>query len=203
MFGNYLWGPLVDSGTFRIEVVDDRVLATGSLHVDLSTADAQRSAAVSEQVRFLLEVRDRLSSTHAVVAQIRSIVGLLESEHRQSLPPNSESLRAQLQAAETELVSREVIGPADYHRHPSGLNARLMGLAFRVGESDGPVTGGHRQVLAELAQRQSTIMGRLRELGPAVEALRPTIPDPALRDQAQFPDSGFDYETSWARPAGR
>jgi photosystem II stability/assembly factor-like uncharacterized protein len=203
MFGNYLWGPLVDSGTFRIEVVDDRVLATGSLQVDLSTADAQRSAQVSEQVRFLLEVRDRLSSTHAVVARIRSIVALLESEHRHSLPPNSESLRAQLQAAETELVSREVIGPADYHRHPSGLNARLMGLAFRVGESDGPVTGGHRQVLAELAQRQSTIMGRLRELGPAVEALRPTIPDPALRDQAQFPDSGFDYETSWARPAGR
>lgn len=203
MFGNYLWGPLVDSGTFRIEVVEDQVLATGSLQVDLCTADAQRSAEVSEQVRFLLEVRDRLSSTHTVVAQIRSVVSLLESEHRHSLPPNFGSLRAELQAAETELVSREVIGPADYHRHPSGLNARLMGLAFRVGESDGPVSSAHRQVLAELAQRQSTIMARLRELAPAVEALRQTLPDPVLRHQAEFPDSGFEFASSWARQASR
>ncbi|MGC1406130.1 MAG: hypothetical protein WA938_05270, partial [Candidatus Dormiibacterota bacterium] len=112
-------------------------------------------------------------------------------------------LRAELQAAETELVSRDVIGPADYHRHPSGLNARLMGLAFRVGESDGGVTSGHRQVLAELAQRQSTIMARLSLLAPAVEILRETLPAPALSELAPFPPSGFEFESSWDREAGR
>ncbi len=203
MFGNYLWGPLVDAGAFRIEVVGEQVLAAGALQVELSTADAHRQAEVSEQVRFLLQVRDRLSSAHSVVGRIRSMVSLLESDSSHPLPPDLKSLRAELQAAETELVSRDVIGPADYHRHPSGLNARLMGLAFRVGESDGGVTSGHRQVLAELAQRQSTIMARLSLLAPAVEILRETLPAPALSELAPFPPSGFEFESSWDREAGR
>jgi hypothetical protein len=199
MFGNYLWGPLVDSGRFTIEVVGDQLLAAGSLLIEASTADAHRQAEISEQTRFLLEVRDRISSAHATVAQIRSIVSLIENTHSDRLRQGWESLRAELQQAETQLVSRDVIGPADYHRHPSGLNARLMGLAFRVGESDGPVTSSHRKVLTELSERQSGIMARLGELASTVQDLRQTLPEPGHSENPQFPPDGFEFESIWAR----
>ena len=160
--------PFVDAGIYRLELVADSVLAVGSLQVELCSADEGRGPEVSEQVRFLLEVRDRLSSVHAVVAQIRAVTELLEDGVTRPTRGDVESLRAALWASETQLVSREVIGPGDYHRFPSGLNARLMGLAFRVGESEGPVTNSHRQVLSKLAERQSTIMSRLTELAAKI-----------------------------------
>jgi photosystem II stability/assembly factor-like uncharacterized protein len=199
MFGNYFWGPLVESGSFTIEVVGDQLLAAGSLSIELATADAHRQAEISEQTRFLLEVRDRISSAHATVAQIRSIVSLIENSHSDGLPQGWESLRAELQEAETQLVSRDVIGPADYHRYPSGLNARLMGLAFRVGESDGPVTSSHRKVLSELSKRQSAIMVRLEELASAVQAFRQALPEPGPSENPPFLPPGFEFESIWAR----
>ncbi|MGP8250353.1 MAG: hypothetical protein ACLQNU_10520, partial [Candidatus Dormibacteria bacterium] len=101
--------------------------------------------------------------------------------------------------AETQLVSRDVIGPADYHRYPSGLNARLMGLAFRVGESDGPVTSSHRKVLSELSKRQSAIMVRLEELASAVQAFRQALPEPGPSENPPFLPPGFEFESIWAR----
>jgi hypothetical protein len=161
--------------------------------------DAHRQAEISEQTRFLLEVRDRISSAHATVAQIRSIVSLIENTHSDGFRQGWESLRAELQHAETQLVSRDVIGPADYHRYPSGLNARLMGLAFRVGESDGPVTSSHRKVLTELSERQSGIMARLGELASTVQDLRQMLPEPGHSENPQFPTDGFEFESIWAR----
>ena len=201
MFGNYFWGPIVDAGLYRIELVSDDVLAVGSLQIDLSTADVSRQAEISDQVRFLLEVRDRISSAHVVVAQIRAVVNLIDGGSEKLRLLDSASLRTELQAAETQLVPRDVIGPGDYHRYPSGLNARLMGLAFRVGESDGPVTNSHREVLAELAERQSTVMAQVAELAPSVEMVREAVRGDALMGGLPFPLQGFEFEAVWSEPA--
>jgi uroporphyrinogen-III decarboxylase len=72
-----------------------------------------------------------------------------------------------------------------------------MGLAFRVGESDGPVTSSHREVLTELAERQSTIMARVAELAPSVEIVRAAVRDEALMGGFPFPLQGFEFEAVW------
>jgi photosystem II stability/assembly factor-like uncharacterized protein len=198
MFGNYLWGPIVDAGSYRVELFSDTVLAAGSFEVVLSTEDEGRAPEISEQVRFLLEVRDRLSSTHVMVAEIRSVDAMIGPAAGSNPTPDLEHLRNGLRAAETLLVSRDVIGPGDYHRYPSGLNARFMGLAFRVAESAGPVTSSHRAVLRELADRQSAVMARLQALAPLVEDVRRhSSGGAAPTGSLPFGREDFDFGSVW------
>jgi photosystem II stability/assembly factor-like uncharacterized protein len=199
MEGNYYLGPTVPPGTYRIELGSDVVMAVASLEVSLSTQDAQRRTEIAEQVRFLLEVRDRICSAHEAVSSIRSTVSLIDKAIGSVSTPDPDLLRVELQAVETLLVSRDVIGPGDYHRYPSGLNTRLMALAFRVGESAGPVTSGHRAVLENLASRQSTIMARLDGLAPLVEEVRRQSAEALVSlNSSPFLGGEFEFKSVWA-----
>jgi hypothetical protein len=198
MEGNYYLGPTVPPGTYRVELRSDRGMAERSFKVEVASQDEQRHEEIHEQTKFLLEVRDRISSAHEVVASIRSTVRMIDATIGIVTTPDPVQLRVELQAAETLLVSRDVTGAGDYQRYPSGLNTRLMALAFRVGESAGPVTRSHREVLEVLAARQSTIMARLRGIAaPIGEVLRQGAASLAAREPVPFPGGDLEFESIW------
>jgi len=197
-YGNYGWGPIVEPGIYTVELVTgEQVVASTSLAVELSTDDSGRECEIADQVRFLLEIRDRLSAAHAAVVAIREALTFLDRVSGRGTRTAVE-LRAELESAEAQLVSREVVGEGDYNRYPSGLNGRLMGLAFRVGGSAGGVSPSHRAVLEELRSREDSVLARLRELAGPIDDLRRRLGDDGSSTLSlDFPGVAFDHESLW------
>lgn len=175
-WGNYLDGPLVAPGTYTVEFEVDGAVTSTELVVLLPSGSEGREEEARARTEFLLEVRDRTSAAHKRVHELRAIVEELENADRwEELSPElvgrRDGLVEELQAIEHELVARNVIGPGDYHRYPSAVNGRLMGLATIVADSAGPVTAAHRKVLEMLAERQSSAEQRYRGLAGEIDGL--------------------------------
>ena len=200
MFGNYMWGPVVAPGRYSVELsAADSVVST-TLDVTVPTDRIGEEAIIREHVRFLLEVRDRLSHAHESAALLRALkadLGRIGSHAATDAERTAaERLRSNAESLEGQLVPLDVIGPGDYHRHPSALNGRLMGLAFRVGESDGPVTVAQRGVLAEVGERQDELISRITDLNAQAAAiLRDAAPAGPQNLVRTVP--GFRFASVW------
>jgi photosystem II stability/assembly factor-like uncharacterized protein len=160
-------GPLAPPGPYRVQLATADAVETQPFDIQTDPrVDVSREALI-EQFAFLLEVRDRLSDTHATANRIaalrRQIGAWRERADAAPLFSDLENLDAALAAVDQELIERS---PGLSYAHPIRLNAKLAALAAMVGSADAAPTRQAREVFAELSahlDRQLTALHALIE----------------------------------------
>jgi hypothetical protein len=142
-------------------------------------ADVSRDALI-EQFGFLLDLRNRLSDTHAAANRITALRLQIGAWHERAdaapLFGDLANLDAALAALDQELIERS---PGLSYAHPVRLNAKLAALAAMVGSADAAPTRQSREVFAELSTHldrqltalQALIEGDLASVNDALRAL--------------------------------
>jgi chromosome segregation ATPase len=134
------------------------------------------------QFELLLQIRDKLSQTHAAVLRLRDIRAQVDewlrraegSADRRALQDAAKRLKERLAAIEEELVQPRATGESDRLNYPGRLNVKLVHLAAVVASADAVPT---RQSSAVFQHLSSQIDAQLAELDHVVATDVPTFSD--------------------------
>jgi photosystem II stability/assembly factor-like uncharacterized protein len=157
-------GPLAPPGEYTIELaangVTRRTTATLVKDPRLTYTDADLEA----QFTFLIEVRDRLTETMAVVKKVRDTRQMAEALvakaklTRRGRTPESQALldrsltelNNKLYTIEERLVQYRARAGQDLIANPTGIDSKLARLFSFASMGDGPPTDGSRDLLKRL-----------------------------------------------------
>jgi hypothetical protein len=157
-------GPLAAPGVYTIELaangVTTRTTATIVKDPRLTYTDADLEA----QFTFLVDVRDRLTETMAVVKRVRDTRQMAEAlvdkakqtrrgrtpESRALLDKSLTELNNKLYTIEERLVQFRAKAGQDLIANPTGIDSKLAQLLGFASMGDGPPTDGSRDLLQRL-----------------------------------------------------
>jgi photosystem II stability/assembly factor-like uncharacterized protein len=157
-------GPVAAPGTYTIELSANgqqtRTTATIVKDPRLAYTDAELEA----QFTFLLDARDKLTETMAVVKQVRDTRAMAEDlvkkarETRRGRTPESQALldksmqelNNKLYTIEERLVQYRARAGQDLIANPTGIDSKLARLIDFASMGDGPPTDGSKDLLARL-----------------------------------------------------
>ncbi|WP_370650057.1 glycosyl hydrolase [Oscillochloris sp. ZM17-4] len=156
-----LLGPLVSPGAYeaRLTLGDAQVSQRFQLLQDPRTSASQ--ADLDAQEALLLQIRDKLSATHAAIQRLRAVrmqaEGLAErlgaGEEVAAIRAAARALIARLTEVEGQLVQTRAKTAFDTINIPSRLNHKLASLSNVVAGGDGAPTRQSREVFADLSAR--------------------------------------------------
>ncbi|MEZ5415937.1 MAG: hypothetical protein R2708_01160 [Vicinamibacterales bacterium] len=159
-------GPVAAPGTytFELSVNGQTTRTTAAIVKDprLSYSDAD----LESQFTFLMDVRDRLTETMAVVKQVRDTRQMAEDlvnkakESRRGRTPESRALldksltelNNKLYTIEERLVQFRARAGQDLIANPTGIDSKLARLLDFASMGDGPVTDGARDLLKRMIE---------------------------------------------------
>ncbi len=156
-----LAGPLAAPGAYtaRLTLGERQVSQGFALLQDPRTSASQ--ADLEAQQALLLQIRDKLSATHAAIRRLRTVrmqaEGLAErvgaGEEVADIRSAAQALIAKLGEVEGQLVQTKAKTAFDTINIPSRLNHKLASLSSVVGGGDGGPTRQARAVFADLSAR--------------------------------------------------
>jgi photosystem II stability/assembly factor-like uncharacterized protein len=155
-------GPIAPPGDYTVELrVGDYVESRAFKLVPdprLETTPAE----FDELNRFLLAVRDEITSTHETVLQIRRMRDRIEQELQSGIPSDtarrsSEQAIRQLLIIEEKLIQFRAKATQDLINYPVRLNDKLSTLFTLVEKSDSPPTAQDYELFEDLKTRIQSV----------------------------------------------
>ena len=159
--------------TVRLNVGDQTYLESFEIEKDPRISAAQED--LEAQFTLLIEIRDKLSDTHAAVKQLRNVRDQVDewanrTEEKTALQPISDaagSIRDKLAAIENALVQIQARAQVDRLRYPMKLNGKLAGLLAWVASADDKPTEQSFEVFSHLSGQ---VDDQLRELQVVIDS---------------------------------
>ena len=163
-------------GFYQIRLQVDGSTHEASFEVKGDPAVGASDEDLRAQYAFLVSVRDRLSETHRVIRQIRTLRQDLNdwrsrltrqgvaAEVTTPLFADMERLKEGLDEIENRLVQTKAKSPKDLLNYPLRLNVKLASLLNRVGVAEARPTEQDRTLFEVLSSACETEFVRLRDL---------------------------------------
>ena len=184
-----LAGPLAPPGTYQVELsVGDQQLTTScelraDPRINVSQADLEA------QFALLIQIRDKLSETHAAINQMHNVRQQVEEwVQRTVAQPTAmavaeaaQGVTDKLAAIAQELIERRIQAQLDMVHYPTRLNAKLAALSSVVANADAAPTQQSYEVFQELSARIDRQLERWREvLATDVASFNTLVRDAAI-----------------------
>jgi photosystem II stability/assembly factor-like uncharacterized protein len=168
-------GPLAAPGQYKLRwTVDGKVVQMSTIEV---TADPRLKLTASdyaEQLQTQLRLRDDISKLSGIVESLRSVKKQIQSreellkevEKAKKLIDDSNVLVAKLDALEAKLHNPKASVVYDILAQKGGaqLYSQLSAIYDWIGDSDGPITEGMREMVVEHIKTLERLSGQWREL---------------------------------------
>ena len=172
--GNPKLGPLVVPGRYKLRLtVDGKVLPLGSVEVTPDPRVKRSLQDYAEQLKTQLAVQDDINKLTAVVDRIRSLKKQIASRNEllkdvakaKDLLEDSKKLVPKLDALEEKLHNPKAEVTYDILAQKGGakLYSQLATLLDWMGDSDGPITQGMKEVYAEHGKELAKVLGEWRD----------------------------------------
>ncbi len=165
-------GPMGPPGAYQVRLtVGERQLTERVIWRKDPRVTASDEA-LQAQFTFLLEIRDKLSTTNDAIRQLRTIreqVGVWQAraegqEAGTAIVEAAQGLKTALGAIEEELIQTRWKSSRDALTAPSKLNVKLATLLGVVGGADGAPTSQARAVFADVSARVDEQIAHLQEV---------------------------------------
>ncbi len=166
-------GPQVPPGEYRVELDVDGEVYRWSFDILPDPRSGASQADLVEQFEFLLETRDRLSETMALVGRIRElrdnaterVDGARGSEEsKAALRRDLEAVSGEMFALEERLVQYRARAGQDLIAQPTGIDSKLARLMRFASMGDGRPTQGQQELLDRLIEGIESRAAALAEL---------------------------------------
>jgi len=162
-------GPIAPPGRYDVEIRTDSYTATQPFEVLPDPRLATSQEEFDELNRFLLGIRDEITSTHETVLRIRALRDRIEVQN--SLEGQSTAARSaadrvarQLMIIEEELIQFRAKATQDLINYPVRLNDKLSTLFTLVETSDSPPAAQDYELFTDLQARIARVVTELDEL---------------------------------------
>lgn len=176
-------GPLAPPGTYRVELhVDGRILSE-PFEIVRDPRIEYTDADLVTQFEFLIDVRDKLTETMALVGKIRDMRERAEEAvrgagSRRELVEALGELNDQLYPLEERLVQYRARAGQDLIAQPTGIDSKLARLMSFASMADAPPTDGDLELfsrLAEAIQERAEAVARIEaeQFAELMSAARP------------------------------
>jgi photosystem II stability/assembly factor-like uncharacterized protein len=173
--GNPKLGPLVVPGRYKLRLtVDGKVLPLGSVEVLPDPRVKHSLQEYAEQLKEQLAVLGDVNKITAAVDRIRSLKKQIASRNElladvakaKELIEDSKKFAGKLDAVEEKLHNPRAEVTYDILAQKGGarLYSQLAMLLDWMGDSDGPITQGMREVYVEHAKELAKVLGEYREV---------------------------------------
>ncbi|MDP2959711.1 MAG: hypothetical protein Q8N53_25125 [Longimicrobiales bacterium] len=164
-------GPLAPPGTYRVELVAGGRTLSQSFQILRDPRIDYTDADLVAQFEFLIQVRDKLTETMALVKRtrdLRSEAGQLvqSAGGRKELQDALKTLNDQLFPLEERLVQYRARANQDLIAQPTGVDSKLARLMTFASMADAPPTEGDRELygrLAQIVQERAEALSRIQE----------------------------------------
>jgi hypothetical protein len=157
-------GPVAPPGTYTLELTANGVTTRTTATIVKDPRLTYTDADLESQFAFLMDVRDRLTETMAVVKQVRDTRTEAEAlvkkakETRRGRTPESQALldkamtdlNNRLYTIEERLVQFRAKANQDLIANPTGIDSKLAQLLGFASMGDGPPTEGAKDLLKRL-----------------------------------------------------
>jgi len=169
-------GPLVPPGSYQVQLTVGDQTYTQSFELRKDPRVAATEADFAAQFDLLMQIREKLSETHAAINQLRYIRQQVEDWARRAanqpdqqaawaaIARAADALKEQLTQIEEELIQPKVRGTLDGLNYPCKLNAKLASLISVVASADAVPTQQSYEVFNELSSRVDQQLAWLNEL---------------------------------------
>jgi photosystem II stability/assembly factor-like uncharacterized protein len=170
-------GPIAPPGRYEVELRSGQSRATQPFEVLADPRLETTPAEFDELHRFLLAVRDEITSTHETVFRIRDIRGRLEAQIASGLlgdaaERDGEGVARELLIIEEQLIQFRARATQDLINYPVRLNDKLSTLFTLVEMSDSPPAAQDYELFDELRARIRAVVQELDELVETTEWAR-------------------------------
>jgi photosystem II stability/assembly factor-like uncharacterized protein len=180
--GNPRLGPLVVPGRYKLRLtVDGKVLPPGSVEVLPDPRVKMNLQEYAEQLKTTLAARDDISKLTGIVDRLRTVKKQLVARNEllkdvakaKDLIEESKKLLAKLDALEDKLHNPKAEVTYDILAMKGGakLYSQLALLVDWMGDSDGPITQGMKEVYAEHVKELGKLAAQWRVLVTGVAML--------------------------------
>jgi hypothetical protein len=165
-------GPLAPPGTYQVSLAVNGTTQTQTFALLKDPRVAASQADFEAQFALLLQIRDRLSTTHDAVNRLRRLrqqvdewaqraVGHTGAE---AISSAAQALKTKLAAVEEVLIQGNYRGARDRLNLPAKLNAKLAELPSVVAAADGAPPKQTYAVFHDLSERIEQQLQRLQEI---------------------------------------
>ncbi|MBI3981530.1 MAG: glycosyl hydrolase, partial [Gemmatimonadetes bacterium] len=164
-------GPLAPPGTYRAELAAGGRTLTQSFQILRDPRLNYTDADLVAQFEFLIQARDKLTETMALVKRIRDLRA--EAEHlvqsaggRKQLQDALKALNDQLYPLEERLVQYRARAGQDLIAWPTGVDSKLARMMTFASMADAPPTDGDRELygrLVQIIQERAEALSRIQE----------------------------------------
>lgn len=164
-------GPLAAPGTYTVELEVGGRTQSQSFEIVRDPRIDYTDADLVAQHDFLIQVRDKLSETMALVQQIRDMraeAGQMveKAGGRQQLRDALQKLNDQLYPLEERLVQYRARANQDLIAQPTGIDSKLARLLAFASMADAPPTQGEMELYERMAQgiqERAEALARIRQ----------------------------------------
>jgi photosystem II stability/assembly factor-like uncharacterized protein len=169
-------GPLVLPGSYQVQLTVGDQTYTQSFEICKDPRVTTTQADLAAQFDLLMQIREKLSETHAAINQLRYIRQQVEEWARRAanqadqketwaaIKQAADALKEQLTLVEGELIQTKVRGMLDGLNYPCKLNAKLAALISVVASADAAPTQQSYAVFSELSSRIDQQLAQLHKL---------------------------------------
>jgi photosystem II stability/assembly factor-like uncharacterized protein len=162
-------GPIAPPGQYEVEMRVGKIRSSHSFEILADPRLETTQDEFNEQHRFLLAVRDEITTTHEVVFRIREFRGPLESKVKGKLLSASkkraqESIITELLVIEEQLNQFQAKATQDLINFPTRLDDKLSTLFTLVEMSDSPPTGQDYELFDDLKDRIQKQVAKFEEI---------------------------------------
>jgi len=164
-------GPLAPPGTYRVELAAGGQTLSQSFQILRDPRIGYTDADLVAQFEFLIQARDKLTETMALVKRIRDLRSQAEqmvqsAGGRKQLQDALKALNDQLYPLEERLVQYRARANQDLIAQPTGVDSKLARLMVFASMADAPPTEGDRELygrLVQIIQERAEALSRIQE----------------------------------------
>src|SRR3990172_3282696 len=164
-------GPLAPPGTYRVELAAGGQTLSQSFQILRDPRIDYTDADLVAQFEVLIQARDKLTETMALVKRIRDLRSqagqLVQSAGgRKELQDALKALNDQLYPLEERLVQYRARANQDLIAQPTGVDSKLARLMVFASMADAPPTEGDRELygrLVQIIQERAEALSRIQE----------------------------------------
>ncbi len=172
-----LLGPIALPGTYTVELAVDGAAYTSEFAVEADPRVTASNDDLKAQFDLHLQIRDKLTDTHAAVNRIRSIKEQLDGWKKRAsddgLKNQAAALREKLVAIEEVLIQPKASDPRQF---PNGLNDKLSVLPGMISNADTRPATQYYEVFNKLSGEVDEQLSALEDvLGKDVKAFNDAV----------------------------
>ncbi|MEM9209354.1 MAG: glycosyl hydrolase, partial [Pseudomonadota bacterium] len=162
-------GPIAPPGEYTVEIRTDDYTATQSFEVLPDPRLETTQEEFDELNRFLLGVRDQITSTHETVVRIRGLRNRIEVQISgegvtAAAKRDGERVARQLMIIEEKLIQFRAKATQDLINYPVRLNDKLSTLFTLVETSDSPPAAQDYELFDDLKARIAAVVAELDDV---------------------------------------